>query len=152
MAASNFRTILIQGEVENFLEKPAGASGIKPGHLLAISSGNVVVHATADGVSQKFFALESQTANSATANSIDVTYASGDTVYYKQCETGDVIYAWLADSMTTVAGVTPLVSNGDGTLKTVTVGTSTLADAVVGYAEEAVVTSGAVARCRVRIR
>lgn len=154
MAATGFRTILLQFDMDNpaIQEKLAGGSGIKPGHLLAISSGAVIKHATADGVSQRMVAVESPTASSATLANIDVAYPTGDTVYYVQPQPGDVLYMILADSMTTVAGVTPLVSNGDGTLKTTTVAAGTLDDAVVGYAEEAVVTSGAVARVRVRIR
>lgn len=151
MATTGFRTIVIQGDSQNVLEKLAGEANIKPGHLLAISSGAVIKHATADGVSQRLVAVESPTA-SGTGLTIDKTYANGDTVYYTQARSGDVLYMILADSNVAVGGVTPLVSNGDGTLKIATVAAGTLEDAVVGYAEESVTTSGAVARIRVRIR
>jgi len=153
MAQSGFRNIIIQGDHDSILEKLAGEAGIKPGHLLAISSGALIKHATADGVTQRFFAVTSPTANSASTGNIDIAYANGDTVYYYQPESGDVIYAWLATANTTVAGVSALASNGDGTLKVVTVSATTLEDAVVGYAEEVVAnSSGSAVRLRVRIR
>ena len=153
MAASNFRTIIIQGEGEAISEALAGEAGIKPGMLLAVSGGSAIKHATADGTSQRFFALESPTANTAGTPSIEVAYSAGDTVYRYQPDSGDVIYSWFATGGTITAGVSPLVSNGDGTLKTITVGTATFVDAVVGYAEETVANvSGAAVRARIRIR
>lgn len=152
MAATGFRTIVLQGDSQFVLEKLAGEAGIKPGHLLAISSGALIKHATADGVVQNLVAVTSQTATG-TGLTIDQAYASGDTVYYTQGRSGDVLYMWLATANTTVAGVSALGSNGDGTLKVVTVGASTLEDSVVGYAEEVVAnSSGAAVRLRVRIR
>lgn len=152
MAASGFRNIVIQGDSNNVLEKLAGEAGIKPGHLLAISSGALIKHATADGITQRLVAVESMSATG-TGLTIDVAYASGDTVYYTQGQTGDVLYMWLATGNTTVAGVSALGSNGDGTLKVVTVAATTLDDSVVGYAEEVVAnSSGAAVRLRVRIR
>lgn len=156
MAASGWRTIIIQAENEGsgtILEKLAGEAGIKPGHLLAISSGALIKHATADGITQRFTAIESPTASNGTALTIDVAYASGDTVYYTQPEAGDVLYMFLATANSATAGVTPLGSNGDGTLKVVTVAAGTLDDSVVGYAEDTLNnTSGSAARLRVRIR
>lgn len=152
MATTGFRNIVIQGDSQYVLEKLAGEAGIKPGHLLAISTGALVKHATADGVAQRFVAVESQTATG-TGLTIDQAYANGDTVYYTQARSGDVLYMWLANSNTTVAGVSALASNGDGTLKVVTVAATTLDDSVVGYAEEVVAnSSGAAVRLRVRIR
>lgn len=152
MAATGYRTIRIEdcgfGAQREFL---TGAGTVKPGHLLAISSGNVVIHATADGSAQKLFAVESPTVDSASAANIDTLYASGDTAYTWQPMPGDVVYAILADAQTAVAGVSLLVSNGDGTLKIATLGAGTLESAVVGVPHESVTTSGAVARIPVRI-
>lgn len=132
-----------------------GSGTVTPGHLLDVTGGAVRSHNTADGVCPgKLVALENQTPDtqaSPTAAAIDITYASGDTVYYAQASPGDVFNMIIAASETTVDGVSQLVSNGDGTLKVVTVATTTLTEAVVGVADEAVTSGTVVARCRVRI-
>lgn len=152
MAASGYRTVMIQGCEDGLLEYLAGGAGIKPGHLLAISAGAAILHATADGTTSKIFAVASQTADSATLNTIDVPYVSGDTTYTVQTEPGDVIYAFLATANNAVKGVSMLASNGDGTLKIVTVSATTLAGSIVGVPDENLNnTSGSPARLAVRI-
>ena len=132
-----------------------GSGTITPGHLLDITGAAVRSHATGDGVLPgKLVALENQTPDtqaSPTTAAIDITYASGDTVYYAQGNPGDVFNMIVATSQTTVAGVSQLVSNGDGTLKVTTVDAATLVGAVVGVADEAVTSGTVVARCRTRI-
>lgn len=152
MSASGYRTVMVQGCDEGLLEYLAGETAIKPGHLLNISSGAVIKHATADGFTARIFAVESQTADSPTLASIDVPYANGDTVYAVQCEPGDVVYAWLATANNAVKGVSVLVSNGDGTLKIATLGAGTFAGAIVGVPDENLNnTSGSASRLAVRI-
>lgn len=151
MAATGYRTVMIQG-CEVRLEGIAGAGTIKPGHLLTYSSGNVIIHGTADGAQERLFAIESPTADHATTANIDLAYASGDTVYMTRPAPGDVMYAWLATGNTTVIGVSQLVSNGDGTLKIATLGAGTLTNAIVGVPEEVVANaSGSAVRLKIRV-
>ena len=135
MAATGYRTVMIQG-CEARLEGLAGAGTIKPGHLLTYSSGNVIIHGTADGAQERLFAIESPTADSNTLLSIDVPYANGDTVYMTRPAPGDVVYAFLATANNAVKGVSQLVSNGDGTLKIAVVSATTLTNSIVGVPEE----------------
>lgn len=155
MAVTGYRTILIRGGADNHHvreEKLAGEANIKPGHLLAISSGAVIKHATADGVQQSLVAMESAVAESPTANSIDIAYPNGDTVHYVVGRPGDVLYMWLATANDAVEGVSQLVSNGDGTLKLATVSATTLEGAVVGVPAESLNNaSGSAARLAVRL-
>ncbi len=151
MAETTYRTIVIQAGPMgvNRQEALAGEAGIKPGHLLEISSGKVVTHNTADGFTQKLVALESQHAYSETLPTIDVVYADGDTVYYTQAAPGDVLYMLLAASENVTLGVTPLVSNADGTLKAAVIGAGTLEGAVVGVA---MTTSNVASVQRIKVR
>lgn len=151
MAATGYRTVMIQGcEVRQ--EGLAGAGTIKPGHLLTYSSGNVIIHGTADGIAERLYAIESPTADHATTASIDLAYASGDTVYMTRAAPGDVVYGWLATGSSVVQGVTPLGSNGDGTVKLITLGATTLAGSVVGVPDETLNNaSGAAVRLKIRV-
>ena len=125
----------------------ASGSSIVPGDLLAINAaGEVLEHATADGGTQKAIALK----NLATAGEIDDAYAVGETVSYGFAHAGQVAFMTLATSQTATR-LTPLVSNGDGSLKIATLGAGTLEGAVVGYPVEPVTTTGATARIKVRI-
>lgn len=155
MAASGYRTIMIRGGTDNSFnreEKLAGEANIKPGHLLAISSGAAIKHATADGVQQALVAIENAAAESATASNIDIAYTNGDTLHYAVGKPGDVLYMWLATANDAVEGVSQLVSNGDGTLKLATVAAGTLTGAVVGVPAESLNnTSGSAARLAVRL-
>lgn len=139
--------IIIKGS-PRYDEANAGGA-ITPGHLIVRSSALlVVVHATADGAAQKQFAL-SDPSNS---KAWDAAYVTGERVAFGSFKQGDQVNAILADSQTTVLNPpSPLVSNGDGTLKVGTVGAGTLEGAVVAYAREIVVTSGAVARIKVEV-
>lgn len=150
MASTTWHTIALQGGAVR-REGLAGASGIKPGHLLYIDAGTVKVHAGAAGVLPgKLIALESPTAAASTTPAIETAYASGDTVYYAVGKPGDVYYMLLKTGETVVAGVTQLVSAGDGTLQAESVGATTLEGAVVGVADQSLTASGAT-RFRVRI-
>ena len=125
----------------------ASGSSIVPGDLLAINAaGEVLEHATSDGISQKAIALK----NLATAGEIDDAYAVGETVSYGFAQPGQIAYMTLATSQVATR-ITALVSNGDGTLKIATISATTITGAVVGYPVEPVTTTGATARIKVRI-
>lgn len=150
MAATGSRTIVIQG-MPPHLERLC-SEAVTPGHLLAVSSGAVIKHATADGVAAPLVAIESPHAHSETAANVDIAYASGDTVYHVQGQSGDVLYMWLATGNNAVDGVSGLYSNGDGTLKVVAAGAGVLEGALVGFPAESLNNaSGSAARLKVRI-
>jgi hypothetical protein len=155
MASSTYHTILVRATGETVRrEALAGEASMKPGHLLEISSGAVVTHNVANGpLVPKLIALESQTPDDTTGTtaSIDLAYASGDTVYYAVARPGERYYMWLADNQVVVAGVTPVGSDGAGCVQAISVTTSTLAGAILGVAAESKSTSGAAARLLVDI-
>ena len=125
----------------------ASGSTITPGDLLAINAaGEVLEHATADGISQKAIALT----NIANAGEIDDVYLAASTVRYGFAQSGQVAFMTLATSQVATR-ITALVSNGDGTLKIATISATTITGAVVGYPVEPVTTTGATARIKVRI-
>lgn len=118
-----------------------------PGHLLRFDADEELEkHATADGVLVgKLVALESQTPDThtyPTTAAISIPYAADDTAYYAEGQPGDVFQMFLYNGETVVKGVTQLISNGDGTLKAETVDAATLANAIVGVADEDATASG----------
>ena len=129
---------------------------LTPGYLVRFDADEELeLHATADGVLVgKLVVLESQTPDTdtyPTTAAIDIPYAADDLAYYAEGQEGDIFNMMLVAQQTTVKGITQLISNGDGTLKGETVDAATLANAIVGVADEDVTGGGAVARCRVRI-
>lgn len=157
MAGTTFGSIVIQaanqaGDVTR-LEALAAAI-VTPGELAELTAaGAIQAHSAADGTLEqgKIFILENQTPDSETAFSINVDYASGDTVYYAQGKAGDVFYGWLAAGEN-AAITSSLGSDGAGALKVVTVGVGTLANSVVGSPVVAVDNSGGGTRVRIQVR
>ena len=118
-----------------------------PGHLLRFdASEELEKHATADGVLVgKLVALENPTPDTITyptTAAISIPYAADDTAYYAEGQPGDIFQMFLHDGETVVKGISQLGSNADGALKVVTVGTSTLANSLVGVADEDATASG----------
>jgi hypothetical protein len=138
------------------IEELAGASGILPGHLLTYSSGEVIVHGTADGnVGSKLVAnltLTPDTITNPTTAKLDLPYADGDTVYCIAASPQDLLNMLLAAGETAAKG-SALVSNGDGTLKVeATLDATVIAGAILGYADEAVDNSGGATAARILVR
>ena len=124
----------------------AAASSVVPGELVEVTAaGELQANSTADGAAQKLIALT----NLCTAGTIDKQYAVGETARYGAAHSGQEGYVWLAASQTATP-ITPLGSNGDGSLKIVTVSATTLAGSIVAYPLESVTTTGAKARIKVR--
>jgi len=94
-------------------EEIVAAQVISPGMLVAQNEDALgIPHASAGDPAEKLFATE----DALQGRGIDVNYAIDDRVNLVVAETGDVVYAWLADG----ESVTPadfLTSNGDGALK-----------------------------------
>jgi hypothetical protein len=138
-------TIVLKGSPPRFEDAAGGA--IQPGQLLAFDgSFDLIVHGSADGNAQKMVAVEEDFLG----NDVDNSYASGDRVQYVIAQRGDVLYMWLTTSMTVTRGDV-LFSAGDGDLQESTLDATIVDDALVGYADEAVTTTGTRARIRVRI-
>ena len=130
------------------------AAAITPGELLQFDSATTVnAHSVVAGVLQgKIVALETQTPDDETNPTIDVDYDAADTVYYVEARPGDILNMWLAAGETTVMNPpSQLQSDAAGALAVVAVGAGTLANSIVGVADEALVAGVARARCRVRI-
>lgn len=107
-----------------------------PGDLLEISSGKTQRHSSADGQVRPMFGVE----NPSNAGTIDTDTVADEIAPVLIPRAGDKVYAWLADTIVVVTGVTKLVSNGDGSLK---VASGTEADTdVVGTALESKTASG----------
>ena len=135
MASSVYHTIVVNS-TDSLMRKEALAGGtIIPGQLLTWSSGTLIPHVSAAGVvGAKMVAVETLTPDAATTAQIDVTYPSGDTVYYVTPRPGDMLYMFLATGENASIG-SLLTSKGvTGALQVTTVDTNTLENAVVGVA------------------
>jgi len=105
------KRIHLRGDPQ-FEEALAGGA-ITPGMLLAREAdGDVIVHATAGGWTEKAFATE----DALQGKTVDDAYASGARVSFVICKPGDIVYAWLSGGENADQSEF-LTSNGDGTLK-----------------------------------
>jgi len=153
MANTVYNTIAVEyTEPLNRLEMVSGEA-VKPGHLLEVSSGTLIKHATANGaLPTKLVAVETQTPDASSTAHIDIEYASGDTVYYVQAEQGNVLNMWLKAGESTTKGETWLRSDGAGQLTALgTPDATTIAMSIVGVAWQTVTGGAAAKRCLVRI-
>lgn len=156
MASSTYNTIVIRSNnPDNMVQRvreAKAAGAITPGMLCELtSSGTIQAHSTEGGVLKgRLVALENEFSNHGTGKAIDHAYATGETVRYIHAKTGDQLYMLLEDGATITIGDT-LESNGAGYVQEESAGTSTLADSIIGYAANAVTTSGATARLIVDI-
>lgn len=154
MASSTPKTILLQvngAERPVYDDRPAAAA-TTPGELVEITSaGKITPVASAGKVVGKLFAVEAPWADDPTNPAIDQDYAANDTVRYVYAQPGDLVYAWLAASNEAAIGSILVSTATAGQLGVATVDATTLAGAVVGIAEEAVTTTAAAARIKVRV-
>lgn len=148
MASSTPHTILLQvnGLERPVFEKNAGNANIKPGHLLAISSGEVIPHATAAAAAMiKMVAIEHGFRNtSGTTLNIDTAYADGDLVPFVYPQAGDLVYMVLESGENVAAGALLEAADG-GEVQAYTSGY------IIGAAEEAANATAAAVRIKVRI-
>lgn len=151
MAALTPKTILLATADEGYRrihDAKATVANIQPGHFIIPAAAGVALPAAAQA-NNRMIAVESPTpaaASEATA-AIDIVYPNGDTVYYIFGQPGDVIYAILAPSQ--VAALNSLLDVT--TAGTLAVEATNTGHDVVAIALEAVTTTGAVARIKVRI-
>lgn len=137
------------------IEKVAAAA-ITPGHLVELTSADKVQkHSVEAGNAVPMFALE----DGLIGNGITTDIAADETCMVWIPQRGDEVFAILTTSQVVVIGDL-LVSKGDGTLKKHVPESSDYYDAtdvtvkplqIVAQATEAVTTTGAVGRIKVRI-
>jgi hypothetical protein len=147
MASSTPHTVLLQvnGLERPVFEKNSGNANVKPGHLLAISSGEVIPHATAKAPVVKMVAIEHGFRNtSGTTLNIDTAYADGDTVPFIYPQAGDLVYMVLEQGENVAAGALLEAADG-GEVQAYTDGY------IIGAAEEAANATAAAVRVKVRI-
>jgi len=150
---TTYQTIIVQSNnLAPAVHEFAADAAITPGHLCELTATGIKVHATADGPAIPLVALESPFQGSPSSTlQVETAYAQYNRVPCIFAQRGMVLNMLLATSNNAVLN-SPLVSVNDGTLKVVSVGTSTLEGAVVGYAAEAYNnTSGSPHRLLVRI-
>lgn len=113
MAASTPSVILLKGEPTRFEREAAGT--ITPGRMLVLGSGDtVLVHATAEGNSSNWWAVE----NDIAGDDLDHDYLSGEKVQIHAGRPGDEIFAFI-NSGENIAIGDFLESAADGSLKKV---------------------------------
>ena len=135
-------TILVEpaNGQQRVVERLAAAAIIPGSGIKLDSAGKWALAGAAEGDASKAFAVE----NIADALGIDDAYVSGDTMRGLYAQTGDMVNAILADSQVIVIGAA-LESAASGELQAQSAG------ALVGFAEEAITTSGANSRILVRV-
>lgn len=147
MASATPHTILLQvnGVERSAFEKQAGAATVKPGHLLAISGGKVVIQPTAKATLVKMVAIEHGMRNTTgTTTNIDTAYPSDDTVPFVYPQAGDLVYMFLEQGESVTAGDRLEAADG-GELQAYTDGY------LIGVAEETVNATAEAKRIKVRI-
>jgi len=144
-----YKKIAIVG-TPNIQEFVANAA-ITPGHLCEImSTGKARVHATAGGTADKLFALEDDNLG----GEIATAYTAANVARFGYFNTGDQVYALLADGENVAIG-DKLESYGDGTLRKVDTDASAgeiAVESIVGIALEAVNLSASAVTAAARIR
>lgn len=162
MPSSTPHTIILkQMEMNGRHQKEglAGTAGILPGDLLGINSaGNLypfgIGLAKGTNASPRF-ALENPYNGTTGSAAIDVTYGSGESVFYVMAEEGDEIYAWIAAGENAAIG-NYLVGAGSaapGDLAVAGTGAATEAEveSVVARALEAKNNSAGTAHVRIKV-
>lgn len=141
-SATEPKTILLSGDPIAYEAVAVDSQALQPGMLGEITStGAIQKQSSADVDLEALFIRE----NELIGEGIDDLYADDETILYYIGRQGDVFYALLADSQTIAIGA-KLQSNGSGgTLKAVGSGEGKFT------AIDAVTTSGAVARIKVRV-
>lgn len=153
MASATPRIILtsVNGAQREPLSDLAANGALTPGDLVERgSNGKLVAISSAGKPNVGMVALENPFAADDTTPAIDQQYAANDVVFYTFLQSGDQAYMRLAASQTIVIG-DPLVSSTTaGCLAKGTLDATVIEGALVGFADEAVTTTGAVGRIRVR--
>lgn len=158
MASSTPHTIVREwpGQFGPALLEGIAAAAIGPGELLAFDGdGDLILNPISAGTApvSRMVAVESPTADTSSASAaIDQDYPSGDTVRYVIPQPGSRLYMYLATGENVSKG-DPLTSDGAGALEAITLaGTTSIDQAIVGYADEDVDATSARKRIHVRFQ
>lgn len=155
MAATTPKTILLQVNSSNDfrpLYSRLAAVATMPGDLVELTTaGKVTPVATLGKPNMKMFALESPFEPLVNTKSIDQAIPVDEEVRHIYAQRGDVVYARLATSQTVAVGDILQASATAGCLAKIVVDATVFTEALVGIAEEAVTTTGAVLRIKVRV-
>ena len=142
-------TIILYGQ--GCRKEGIASEAITPGHLVEFGGSNdLQKHSTAAGNARKAFAVE----NDLIGDGINDAYATGEQVQYNVFQSGDEVYALVADGATAITKGAGVESAGDGTVRILATAAATEEserDSVVGYALEAVDNSGGGSAVRIRI-
>lgn len=153
MASATPHIILtsVNGAQREPLSDLAANGAITPGDLIERgSNGKLAAIATAGKPNQGMVALENPFAPDDTNPVIDQQYAANDAVFYTYLQSGDQAYMRLAASQTVAIGDPLVPSATAGCLAKATLDATSVEGALVGFADEAVTTTGSVGRIRVR--
>jgi len=135
---------------------------ITPGQLIRVrtANGKLEKHGTAGGPAARLFALENPYVDPSATKAINTDWAANGTMRYVHAQSGDLVYAWLADGQNVTAGA-PLQSNGAGALTALTgqavdedgAATFTISDGpLVAFTEQALDNSAGGAPARIKVR
>lgn len=153
MASATPHIILtsVNGAQREPLSDLAANGAITPGDLIERgSNGKLAAIATAGKPNQGIVALENPFGADDTTPAIDQAYAADDVVFYTYLQPGDQAYMRLAASQTVAIGDPLVPSATAGCLAKATLDATSVEGALVGFADEAVTTTGSVGRIRVR--
>lgn len=155
MAATTPKTILLQTNSMNDMRphySRLAAVATTPGDLVELTAaGKVTPIASLGKPSAKMFALESPFEPLVNTKSIDQAIPVDEEVRHIYAQRGDLVYARLATSQVVAVGDVLQASATAGCLAKIVVDATVFAEAPIGIAEEAVTTTGAVLRIKVRI-
>ena len=129
----------------------AASEDIYPGMPLVLASATTVAKAASTDAWGGMVAVESPFADTNTSPSIEQAYEDAENVAYVQLEKGDEFYAILATSQTIAVGDTLTIGTNDGEVAEVTLDATSIVGRAYFVAMEAVTTTAATARLRVKV-
>jgi len=156
MASTTPHKIMLQTNEEAtarpVFEDLLASVALTPGEILAVSSGALIPHGSANGAAKPLRVAEkSDTISDPTAVAIDHDYEAGEGVNYLMPQPGDLCYIFVKASEVMVKGVTLLSSDGAGALQAIVPDATTVTGTVVAQAEEDKTVGGTRERVKVRI-
>lgn len=154
MTRTGYKRITIRsGPFGPIREEAMAGAALTPGELLdRNSAGNLIPHGTGGGfVGEALVCMETQHADAAGTDQMNVDYASADVAYYAVGQPGDVYYMFLKGSDQAYEG-SALTSDGAGALQHHTPGTDDIDGSIVAVAEEDKDNSTNGSRVRIKAR
>jgi len=154
MAATAPHTVLVStnGAERPILNDRVATASTVPGCIVEVAStGKLTKISSAAKQNNRIFVVENPYATDHTASALSQAYAADDAVFYVYAQPGDIVYALLAASQTISIGSPLVTTTTAGALGTATIDATVVTGALVGFAEEAVTTTGSTGYVKVRI-